>query len=273
MSGCEVVFHTASPFVLSGITDAENQLVAPALKGTENVLMSVSKCQSVKRVVLTSSVAAIMGDCADIRNLVDGQFNEHCWNATSNLRHQPYSYSKTLAEKRAWQLVGEQQRWSLVVLNPGFILGPSLTKNSTSVSIETMVNMATGKYHFGVPQLYNGVVDVRDVAKAHVLAAFSPNVNGRHIVVNQTMTLLDIAHCLKRSFPSGFVFTARELPKWFMWLIAPFIGKTRQYVSRNFNIPISFDNRRSIADLSLRYRPIEQTLTEHIQQLVDDKVI
>lgn len=273
VEGCELVFHTASPFLLSNITDAQTQLIDPALKGTENVLEAVEKCASVKRVILTSSVVAVMGDNADIFSVNGGQFNEHCWNKSSNVNHQAYSYAKTEAELRAWQLAERQKRWSLVVLNPGFILGPSLTKRNDSASIAFMINMASGRYAFGVPQLYNGVVDVRDVAKAHFLAATNWHLGGRFILVNQTLTLLDIAKRLACCFPSGFVFAKRELPKTLLWLIAPFIDRTRRYVTRNFNIAISFDNRRSTNELNLRYRPIDDTLTEHVQQLVDDGLV
>jgi nucleoside-diphosphate-sugar epimerase len=273
MQNCTVVFHVASPFVLNSQEDAAQQVIAPALTGTENVLACVNRAHSVKRVVLTSSVVAMIGDNRDINMLSGGQLSERCWNSTSSATHQPYSYAKTLAEKAAWKIAKQQPHWDLVVLNPGFMLGPSLSQRVDSTSISTMVNMANGKYRWGVPQLYNGIVDVRDVAQAHFLAGLDPNASGRHILVNETLSLLDIAKMLQQHFPTGYRFAQRELPKWLMWLLAPAIGRSRQYVSQNFNIPISFDNSRSIRALNLSYRPIKQTLTEHLQQLIDDKLV
>ena len=104
MAGCELVFHTASPFVLSGIDDPQRQLVEPAVTGTRNVLHAADRCADVKRVVLTSSVASIYGDAVDLRNTRNGVFTEADWNTTSSLTHQPYSYSKVAAERAAWRL-------------------------------------------------------------------------------------------------------------------------------------------------------------------------
>ena len=76
MKGCELVIHTASPFKISGIKNAQKELVEPALEGTRNVLDSVNKTESVKRVVLTSSVVAVYGDTIDIAKTEKGIFTE-----------------------------------------------------------------------------------------------------------------------------------------------------------------------------------------------------
>lgn len=273
MKGCRVVFHTASPFMLANVSDPERQLVEPALVGTENVLSSVNRCESVERVVLTSSVVAIMGDNCDINRTSGGQFDESYWNESSTAAHQPYSYAKTQAEKAAWRLVKAQKRWNLVVINPGFILGPSLSKWQQSFSINTMLSMANGEYKYGLPQLYNGVVDVRDAARAHFMAAFTPSASGRHIVVNQTFSLLELSNILSDLFPNQFNFAQWEVPKWLLWLIAPLIGRSRRFVSDNFNVEVSFDNTRSISKLGMVYLPIETTLGDHLQQIIDDGLI
>ena len=125
MKGCEVVFHTASPFTLD-VKDPQKQLVDPAVNGTANVLNSASQTSSVKRVVLTSSCAAIYTDAKDCAEAPGGVLTEKVWNTKSSLSYQPYSYSKTMAEKKAWELKDEQDQWDLVVMNPSFVMGPSL---------------------------------------------------------------------------------------------------------------------------------------------------
>lgn len=125
MAGCELVMHTASPFLLQGVTDAQESLVRPALEGTRNVLDSVNRTESVKRVVLTSSVVAIYGDARESRDVPGGVFTEDQWNTTSSVDHQPYSYSKTVAEQEAWKYQKAQNRWDLVTIHPGLVLGPS----------------------------------------------------------------------------------------------------------------------------------------------------
>ena len=96
-----MVFHTASPFIRV-IKDPQKDLVDPAKKGTKNVLGSANKTESVKRVVVTSSCAAIYGDGEDVLKMPNQELTEDLWNTSSSLDHQPYSFSKTVAEKEAW---------------------------------------------------------------------------------------------------------------------------------------------------------------------------
>jgi len=89
------------------------------------VLDAVNRTESVERVVLTSSCAAIYGDVADCAAAPGGVLTEEVWNTSSSLEHVPYSYSKTVAERAAWEMAGAQDRWRLVVINPAGIYGPS----------------------------------------------------------------------------------------------------------------------------------------------------
>jgi nucleoside-diphosphate-sugar epimerase len=273
MSGCELVIHTASPFMLTMPKNAENELIEPARTGTRNVLEAAKRSGTVKRVVLTSSVVAIYGDLADIASAQGGVFTETDWNTTSSAEHQPYAYSKTLAEKEAWTISKEQDRWDLVTINPGWIIGPSLTRRTDSASIKTMIEFGNGTYKKGVPQMWLGTVDVRDVAEAHLRAGFTPEASGRHIVVNQEIALIEIARILRENFGNDYPFPRKEAPKFLFWLIAPMFGRTRKSVKKNVGIRIRFDNSRSRKELGLSYLPIEQTITEHFQQIVDDGLL
>ena len=104
MQQCSHVFHTASPFKIDKIKNPQQELIDPAVNGTKNILETVNATESVKRVVLTSSIVAIMGDAVDAEAIPDRVFTEKIWNTSSGLSHQPYSYSKTLAEKTAWEI-------------------------------------------------------------------------------------------------------------------------------------------------------------------------
>jgi nucleoside-diphosphate-sugar epimerase len=110
------------------------------------VLNSANKTSGLKRVVLTSSVAAIYGDAKEFQKIENGVFTEKLWNTTSNLKHGAYSFSKTLAEQAAWKMAKLQDQWDLVVVNPSFVLGPSLTKRTDSISIQIMKNMGDRTY-------------------------------------------------------------------------------------------------------------------------------
>ncbi len=273
MRDCELVIHTASPFFLTRIRNAEEELIRPAKEGTRNVLEAARMNPSVKRIVLTSSVYAVYGDNADLALTENDRFTENEWNLTSNARHQPYAYAKTLAEIEAWIATQTQDRWDLVVINPGWMLGPSLSLRTDSTSIKEMIAFGRGDYKSGAPKLWMGVVDVRDVAAAHIEAGFTPEASGRHILVSEELTFYEIAAILRRNFGDRYPFPRREAPKFLFWLVAPLYGHTRRFVRRNVGIPIKFDNAYSISDLKVTYTPVEETIKAHFQQILDDGLL
>jgi nucleoside-diphosphate-sugar epimerase len=223
-------------------------------------------------VVLTSSVVAIFGDAVDILKTDKGVLTEAIWNTTSSAKHQPYSYSKTLAEKLAWEMAGNQDRWDLVVINPGFIMGPSLTKRVDSTSVDIMLQMAGGKFKTGVPAGKMSFVDVRDTAKAHILAGFTPTASGRHICTSANKTFLDLADVIRAEHPE-FPLPKGFVPKWLFALIAPLIGITRKYVKLNVGYDLKTDNSYIKKDLGMEFVPIEQTISDHFNQLLADGII
>ena len=273
MRDCELVIHTASPFFITGIKNPEEELIRPAKEGTRNILESAKRNPTVKRVVLTSSVVAVYGDNADIALTPGGVFTEKEWNITSSAQHQPYPYSKTIAEKEAWAISKEQDQWDLLTINPGWIFGPSVSKRKDSMSISTMIQFGDGSYKMGVPELWNGIVDVRDVAASHIKAGYTPEASGRHIIVSGEATLLDLASMLRKQFGDDYSFPRKQVPKFLFWLIAPMRGFTRKYASRNAGIQIRFDNSYSKTVLNISYIPIEQTVKEHFQQILDDGLV
>ena len=271
MQGCEVLMHTASPFVLDGFTDANEALVRPAVEGTRNVLNAANRCETLKRVVLTSSVAAVYSDGTDMKG--KRAFTETDWNTASSVDHNPYQYSKVAAEREAWKIHDAQSRWDLVTINPGMVYGPSLTNASSSASIGTLLDMGRGKLKTGVPDLVYGAVDVRDVAQAHLLGAFNPEASGRYLLVSESVSMLDIARLLRKQFGSQYPFPKMKVPKPVVWLFGPMMGPvTRKFISRNVGYPVRFDNSRSKA-LGVQYRSVAETLKDHFEQVLDDGLV
>lgn len=271
MEGCELVIHTASPFLLGRVRDPEKQLVRPALEGTRNVLAAVDATPSVKRVVLTSSVVAIHGDNIDMKGR--GAFTEADWNTTSSVDHQPYPYSKTVAERAAWEICAAQDRWDLVTIHPGLVLGPSLTTASKSGSMTTMKAFTDYSLTTGAPDLAMGMVDVRDVARAHILAGDTPSASGRYITNARTITMLGIGRRLRKRFGRSYPFPYTVVPKAAFRLVAPFAGYSREFVDKNVGWPLEFDNSRSRTELGLTYRSVDDTLGDHFQQMIDDGLV
>ncbi|NRA12446.1 MAG: NAD-dependent epimerase/dehydratase family protein, partial [Crocinitomicaceae bacterium] len=231
MNNCELVFHTASPFSLS-VKNSQLDLVDPAKKGTRNVLESANRTESVKRVVVTSSCAAIYGDAVDTLIFPNQELTEDLWNTTSTLEHQPYSFSKVEAEKEAWKIQKEQSRWDLITINPSFVLGPGINPFGTSESFDIMKQIGNGDFKMGAPEFNTGAVDVRDLAEAHFQAGFRPEAKGRYITSGINSSFGEIAGYIKKSFPN-YKISSRKLPKFMIWLMAPSVGMTRKMVSKN----------------------------------------
>lgn len=269
MAGCRVVFHVASPYTMD-IKDAQTELVDPAVNGTTTVLDSANRTASVERVVLTSSMAAIFGASADLAETPRGVFDEAVWNTSSSLTDNPYSYSKTLAEKKAWEMHDAQDRWRLVVMNPPGIFGPGVKVHKGAESFKQLAGFGDGTLKAGAPDLRIGLTDVRDVAEAHVRAAFLPEASGRYVISGHDSGFLEIAEILRGAFPQAPV-PKSAAPKWLLWLVGPLVNKaiTRSFVSKNIGLDWKADNSKSVRELGMTYRPLQQTFTEHFQQLAD----
>ena len=271
MQNCELVIHCASPFIMSSKNPQED-LVDPALKGTENVLNSANKTKSVKRVVLTSSCVAMYGDAKDIRDYPNETMTESNWNTTSSLKKSPYNYSKVLAEKKAWEIQRQQNQWDLVTINPSFVLGPGISPTATSESYNIMKQMGDGTFKMGAADINIGCVDVRDVAEAHYRAGYNPSAEGRHITNGENLSFLTLADMLRPQYGDDYPLPKKNLPKWLIWTLAPMSGLTRQYVSDNVGYPWKADNTKSQEKLGMNYRPIKETVNEFFSHVIDSGV-
>lgn len=273
MKGCKVVFHTASPFT-SKITDPQKDLVDPAKLGTANVLDTVNRTPSVERVVLTSSCAAIYGDNKDLQSVPNETLTEEIWNKSSSLNDNAYAYSKTVAEKEAWEINSKQKSWKLVVVNPSLVLGPGLNPDGTSESFSVIKSFGDGLMKQGCPNIELGVVDVRDLADAHFRAAFVEGANGRNIISGHNTSFLGIGKELSKKY-SSYPLPQSTVPKFIIWLFGPMLDAnlTRKFVSNNVNYPWKADNSKSITELGVTYRPLDETVNDFFQQLIDTKRI
>jgi nucleoside-diphosphate-sugar epimerase len=273
MEDCEIVYHLASPFMIGNVKDPYKKLIDPAVKGTQNVLNAVNETPTVKRVALTSSVVAICGDSIDIEATENNIFTEANWNTTSSAQHNPYPYSKVLAEKEAWKIHDAQDRWSLVVLNPGFVMGPSLTNASESPSLSFMLDILKGKQKMGVPHLEFSFVDVRDIAKAHILAAENAKAKGRHIIISEVTSFLEFCNLIGKQFGDKFALPKKELPKFLLYLVGWTQGISWKFVNSNVGIPIAFDNSKSKKELGMEYIPLAKTVEDNVNQLLEKGLI
>lgn len=219
---CTHVFHVASPFWNNvKPSEAEDRLYKPAVNGVENVLAACSSPMGakVKRVVLTSSTAAVQGRPWEKGK--DHVTTEADWNMSSTKDFQCYSYSKLMAEKKAWEIEKGQKAWSMVSINPGFVLGPPvfLPDGGDGESLKVGKDAAAGKYKFGCPNLGMFVVDVDDVAKAHCVAAFKSEAKGRYILAAKGDDLHNVMKSAEKEFlPEQRKIVGTSLPRWSLWI-------------------------------------------------------
>jgi nucleoside-diphosphate-sugar epimerase len=215
VAGCEYVLHIASPFP-ANIPKHEDELIVPARDGALRVLRA-SRDAGVKRVVLTSSFAAI-GYGQPPQSV---PFDETHWTNTTGTDVTAYVKSKTIAERAAWDFVAQQGGLELSVVNPVAVFGPVLGPDY-STSVLLIQRLMSGKVP-GSPRLSFGVVDVRDVADLHIRAMTHPDAKGERFlaVAGDFMLIHAIAMVLKkRMAEAGKKVPTRELPNWLVRIAA-----------------------------------------------------
>ncbi|WBV54094.1 SDR family oxidoreductase [Chryseobacterium gambrini] len=193
---CDYVLHVASPFPAQDPRD-ENELIIPARDGALRVLKA-SRDAGVKRVVLTSSFAAV-GYSKDIKDHI---FTEEDWTDV-NAELPAYIKSKTVAEKSAWEFIEKEGNGlELSVINPVGIFGPAIG-GITSASLDIAVSGILNGTMNQTPVFTMGVVDVRDVADIHIKAMIDPKAAGERFIAtsNDVMSFYDVAELFKKERP------------------------------------------------------------------------
>jgi nucleoside-diphosphate-sugar epimerase len=270
--GCDAVFHMASPFTLR-FKEAQKDLINPALQGTKNVLNAASRSGTVKKVILTSSIVAVYGDNIDMKEKGLSEFTEADFNTTSTLTHQPYAYSKVLAEKEAWKIAEAQDQWKLVVMNPAFVMGPMMSTASDSESLQFMKDMLGGKYRTGGADLYFAFVDVRDVAMAHRLALENDHAEGRFILCSVTKGFMEVADIIGNKYKKKFPLPLMKTPTFLLYFIGWMFGLSLKFVRRNIGHPVKLNNSKSIRELGMKYIAFERTISDMVDRMLALKII
>ncbi len=268
--GCRFVIHTASPFPPHNPA-REDDVIQPALDGTLSVLRACQDVGNVLRVVLTSSAAAVSsGDSKD----QDATFTEDDWSDPERTNY-VYFRSKILAERAAWEFVEslpQGQRFELTVINPSYVIGPVLCGGRvTSMAIVRL--LLSGRMS-AVPSINFSVIDVRDVAHAHVAAMTSPKAAGRrYLVAGPNVWIKDMARVLRGEFQKmGYKVPTWEAP-YFLMRIAAWYDKRLQLMMPAWGKVIRFDNSRMVEELGVTPRPPEDSLLALAHSLIDKGIV
>ncbi len=254
MAGADGLIHTASPFPMVQPKDPD-ALVRPAVEGTRRALAAAAQA-GVGRVVLTSSIAAISG--TDLPAGRD-RYDEALWTDASHPTVTPYILSKTLAERAAWDFAAGHPAMRLTTINPVLVTGPPLDRHyGTSLGVIERILSARDP---AVPPIAFGVVDVRDVAEAHVRALERPETAGQRIICHdETLWFADIAQAIKTALPARRIVT-RRAPGWVLRLLAlrdPSVRTILPALGRFDRI----DNARARALLDLSFMPARESVAE-----------
>ncbi|XP_058077513.1 phenylacetaldehyde reductase-like [Magnolia sinica] len=197
VDGCEGVFHTASPFY-HDVTDPQAELIDPAVKGTLNVLGSCAKTTTVKRVVVTSSMAAV---AFNRKPRTPDVVVDETWFTDPDFCTETKSWyllSKTLAEEAAWKFA-KDKGIDIVTINPAMVIGP-LLQPTLNTSAAAILNVINGSPTY--PNASFGWVHVKDVAEAHILAFEVPSASGRYCLVERVAHYSELVKILRELFPA-----------------------------------------------------------------------
>jgi dihydroflavonol-4-reductase len=268
VSGCDYVLHLASPFPTEAPKD-ENDLIIPAREGTLRVLRA-AQMAGVKRVVIVSSMAAILGG----HERENRSFDESDW---TDIRKTDYAYSKskTLAEQAAWEFIksAENKRGlELVSVNPSNVFGPVLD-NRHHTSTEWFSTLLRREIP-GLTRTQLNFVDVRDLVEMMGKAMLTPEAAGKRFIANgASISLQEFALLLDRNFTSrGYHVPTRVLPDWLVRFFAILVPKTKPVVDTlGWTYVISTEQARSV--LGWQPRPYEGTIIEMGQSLIEQGMV
>jgi dihydroflavonol-4-reductase len=266
--GCRFLAHTASPFVLRMPTD-KMDLIRPAIEGTERALNAGLKA-GVERIVLTSSMAAIAYGHDKNRT---APFTAVDWTNLEGNGVSAYVESKTRAERRAWEIMKAAGRETdLAVINPSGIFGPLLDEDP-GTSAQIVIRFLKGSLP-AVPRLSFSIIDVRDVAAAHVAALAAPSAGGHRFPMGErNLSLLEFANILRRRFPAYAAKLPRfELPDWVVRVYALFDADLRSNRGE-LGVVKRLDSRDVVALLGRDLIPAEAALVATAESLIAFKLV
>ncbi|OZA13997.1 MAG: dihydrokaempferol 4-reductase [Rhodobacterales bacterium 17-64-5] len=240
--GVSAVVHTASPFPIAQPKD-ENVLIRPAVEGTERVL-NAAAAAGVTRIVLTSSTVAVF-DEGRHQDLQD----EANWCDLDLPSTSAYAKSKTLAERKAWE-IAKAKGLQLTTINPGVVLGPPLDEHYGS-SMELVERIMKGKDP-AMPDLGFAAVDVRDVAEMHLRALQKPETAGkRYLATAGSLTMPEMGRILKDAYPTRRIPTMIA-PLILLRVMALFDAQLRAIVPNIGKHP-KVSNARAVKDMGMMF--------------------
>jgi dihydroflavonol-4-reductase len=263
--GCRYVQHTASPFVLEIPAD-KMELIGPAVEGTTRAL-NAANAAGAERIVLTSSMAAIAYGHDKTRT---APFTADDWTDLNGRGVNFYQESKTLAERRAWEIMEQAgRRESLAVINPSGIFGPLLDEDpgTSAILIQRLLNGSVP----ALPRIPITIIDVRDVAAAHVAAMTAPAASSRRFPMGErTLYFKQVADLLAERYPQKRI-PRRQMPDWAVRLYGLFDRDVRGNLGE-LGLAKQLDSTGAVALLGRKLTPAPEAVLATAETLLAHKL-
>ncbi len=262
VKGCEDVIHCAAALYV-GVDDAQTQVVDPSIQGTQNLVDAIDAVGGVTRIVHTSSVAAVRQTHFESGRI----FNFEDWCDDASVDSNAYGFAKAGAEMlaRGWVASkSEMEKPRYVSINPCVVFGPVMSERHLEGSMTILDHLMKRKYPFLV-KMHVNIVDVRDVAKAHVKALSMGPDGGRYIVYNKSLWMPEIAKILRKRI-SGRKWAKIVLPKSLTYVLSVFHPQLSfAWVKKNIGITCSYDVRPAVEDLDMEWLSVEDSIVDGVQ--------
>ena len=266
IAGCTDLIHTAAAVRISA-KDPQRQIVDPSVVGTQNVISAIDAAGTVERFVHTSSTAAIRP-----MKWKDGQtLTTETWADDATLEDNPYGLAKVLAERivREWHSDGGDGKPRMVTIHPSVVFGPSMSKIHLRGSLSFLDALVKRKVPLLIPIQIN-IVDVRDVAEAHVRGLTMGENAGRYLTVSGDMQFSEISRVLREGYPS--LKTPRFTVPYLVALLAgPLFDKriTRSWARQHLRRKLYWDATPAERELGMTWKGVRESILDSVPGMLE----
>ena len=264
VAGCDDVIHCAAALYV-GVKDAQKEVVDPSIQGTQNLLDAIDAGGGVNRFVHTSSVSAVRRT-----GYVNGRtFTQEDWCDNATVDSNAYGMAKAGAEKLAREWVASKSDGPRYVsINPCVVFGPVMSKRHLKGSMTIIDHLLKRKPNV-LLKMHVNIVDVRDVAIAHVRALTEGENGGRYIVYNDSLWMPEMAALLRKEIPQR-KWPKLVLPKSLTYVLSAFHPQlTRKWVKSNIGTTCNYDSSPAAQELGMEWMSVEASVVDGANSAIE----
>jgi dihydroflavonol-4-reductase len=264
--GCDDVIHCAAALYV-GVKDAQKDVVDPSIMGTQNLLDAIDAAGGVSRLIHTSSVAAVRRNGSK-----NGQtFSNTDWCDNATVDSNAYGLAKAGAERLARDWVAsknEAERPRYVSINPSIVFGPVMSKRHLNGSMTILDHLLKRKPPV-LLKMHMNIVDVRDVATAHIRALTEGTDGGRYIVFNASMWMPQVNAVLRKQITDR-KWPRIVLPKSLSYVLSVFHPQlTMSWVKHNIGTSCEYDSSPANQELRMEWIPVEDSIVDGARSAIE----